>query len=319
VRQRTPSPDGRARIVFLGSGDFAVPILEALLEDPRADVVGVVSAPDRTAGRGSAVRATPVARCAGALGLVLLQPVRLRAPESVAALLELRPELGVLADYGQIVPGAVLDAIPHGMLNLHPSLLPRHRGATPIPAAILAGDWQTGVSLFLMDAGLDSGPLVSTSVEALDGTETTPDLEARLARSAAALISSKVNPWLQGELEARAQPPDGMTLTRPLRRGDGRLDPSRPASLLERQVRAYLGWPGSYLETRAGRLVVHAATVGPGRPEPAGSIGAAGDGLALVTSDGSLVLDDVQLAGGRPMTGAALVRGHPGVLGPPPD
>ena len=250
-------------------------------------------------------------------GIALLQPERLRSPDVAAAITDLEPDLGVLADYGQIVPADLLAVPRRGMLNLHPSLLPRHRGATPIPAAILAGDGQTGVSLIRMDAGLDSGPLVATSVEALDGTETTPGLEARLAASAAGLISAAVRPWLRGEIEARAQPDEGVTLTRPLRRADGRLDPARPAAELERQVRAYLGWPGSFLETPAGRIVVQAASVGPARPERPGSIVATGSGLALATADGSLQLDHVQPAGGRPMTGAALARGHPGVIGPP--
>lgn len=317
ARRRTPSPDGRARILFLGSGAFAVPILEALLADRSIEVIAAVSAPDRPAGRAGVLQAVPVVAIARSRDIAVLQPERLRLPEVVATIAQLEPDLCVLADYGRLVPADLLAVPRRGMLNLHPSLLPRHRGATPIPAAILAGDSQTGVSLFLMDAGLDSGPLVATSGEGLDGSETTPILETRLAASAADLIAGAVQPWLRGELEARAQPTEGVTLTRPLRRGDGRLDPARPANLLERQVRAYLGWPGSYLETSAGRIVVLAASVGPALPVPPGSIVAAGQGLALATADGSLELDEVQLAGGRPMSGAALVRGHPGVLGPP--
>jgi methionyl-tRNA formyltransferase len=315
ARRRTPSPDRRARVVFLGSGAFAVPILEALIDDPEIDVVGVVSAPDRPVGRGAAVQAVPVAAAAGEHHLPLLQPARLRAPEAIADVARLQPDLGVLADYGQIVPAALLDAIPHGMLNLHPSLLPRHRGATPVPAAILAGDGQTGVTLFRMDPGLDTGPVVAASTVALDGAESGPSLEARLATVAAQLLARSIGPWLRGELPARPQAAEGITLSRPLRRADGRLDPARSAAELERQVRAYLGWPGSFLETNAERIVVLQASVGPGTDDPPGTLVADGPGVALTTPDGTLVLDRVQPAGGRPMTGAELRRGRPGLAG----
>jgi methionyl-tRNA formyltransferase len=315
ARPRTPSPDKRARVVFLGSGTFAVPILEALLADREIDLVGVVSAPDRPAGRGAALQAVPVAAFAREHDLPLRQPARLRAPESITGIAGLRADLGVLADYGQIVPAGLLDGIPHGVLNLHPSLLPRHRGATPIPAAILAGDDRTGVTLFRMDAGLDSGPLIASVALPLAGSESGPGLEARLAPLAATLLARSLGPWLRGELPARPQPVEGVTLSRPLRRTDGRLDPDRPALELERQVRAYLGWPGSYLETDAGRLVVLAASLGLEVGEPAGRLVAAGPGLALATTGGLLVLDRVQPAGGRPMSGAELRRGRPGLVG----
>lgn len=308
----------RARVVFLGSGGFAVPVLAALLADPRVEVAGVVSAPDRAAGRGGDLRAVPVAAFARAHGLALLQPARLRSPDANAALLRLEPVLGVLADYGQIVPATLLEAIAHGMLNLHPSLLPRHRGATPIAAAILAGDLRTGVSLIRMDAGIDSGPLVASQEVALTGSETTPDLEARLADVAARLLARSIGPWLAGDLPARPQSEEGMSLTRPLRRADGRLDSNRPAAGLERQVRAYLGWPGSYIETDAGRIVVLAASVASVASEVAaqpGTLVADGPGLALATSAGALRLDRVQPAGGRAMTGAELLRGRPGLAG----
>jgi methionyl-tRNA formyltransferase len=319
ARRRTPSPDERARVVFLGSGTFAVPILELLAGRPEIELVAVVSAPDRRAGRGGGLRSAPVAEAARRLGLALLQPSRLRSDDAQAAISALQPSLGVLADYGQLVPAGLLELPERGMLNLHPSLLPRHRGATPIPAAILAGDDETGVSLFQMDAGLDTGPLVAVVREALDGTEDGPSLERRLAGRAAALLDDCLDPWLRGELAARPQPDAGASLSRPLRRSEGRLDPGQPAGQLERQVRAYLGWPGSFLETPIGRLVVLRATIGPNRPEPAGSIVPTALGIALVTTPGSLALEQVQPAGGRPMTGAALVRGHPGILGQGPS
>ena len=171
----------------------------------------------------------------------------------MAETLALEPELAVLADYGQLVPAPILE-LPHGALNLHPSLLPRHRGATPIPATILAGDATTGVTLMRMDAGLDTGPIVAQERRRLDGDETAAELEADLAERAAGLLTRSLDPYLAGELIPHPQPDEGATLTRPLRRDDGRMDPTRPAVDLERQVRAYQPWPGSYLVTPAGRL-----------------------------------------------------------------
>jgi methionyl-tRNA formyltransferase len=196
-------------------------------------------------------------------------------------------------------------------LNLHASLLPRHRGASPIPAAILAGDSETGVTLMRMDAGLDTGPIVAQTRVPLFGTETAPELEVSLENVAADLLADNLGPWLRGEIQAQPQPADGSSLTRTLRRADGRLDPQRPATVLERQVRAYLPWPGSFLEAPTGRIVVWAAHVVPGEPadRPGTFVSDDSDRLALATVDERLALDEVQPAGGRRMTGAAFRRG----------
>ena len=310
-----PALDERVRTVFLGSGRFAQPVLGRLAAHPAIDLVAVVTAPPRPVGRRQVETPTPVETAARDLGLDVLAPARLREPAALADILGLDPALVVLADYGQIVPAELL-GLAHGALNLHPSLLPRHRGATPIPAAILAGDHETGVSLMRMDAGLDTGPIVAVEHVSLAGDETAPALEARLAIIAAGLLARSLDPWLAGELDATPQAADGATLTRPLRRSDGLLDPDLPAERLERQVRAHLPWPGSFVELDGDRLVILATTVTaseaddePGRFVPDQL------GLALATRDGRLVLDDVQPAGGRPMSGEAYVRGRPAILG----
>ena len=235
----------------------------------------------------------------------------------LADLAALRPEIGILADYGKLLPQAILDLPPRGILNLHPSLLPRHRGATPIPAAILAGDAETGVALFRMDAGMDTGPVVARRRIPLPADADTPELEASLAAVAADLMRRSLGPWLRGELTADVQPPDGVTVTRPFRREDGRLDPARPAAVLERQVRAQRPWPGTFVEVTAARIGVLRTAVGPSRDgdEPGRLVRDEGAGLALTTSDGRLRLLEVQPAGGRPMDGASLVRGRPGLIG----
>jgi methionyl-tRNA formyltransferase len=292
-------------------------MLGRLAVHPGVDVVAVVTVPPRPVGRAHVLTATPVETQARELGLPILTPVRLRAADALDKVLGTGPELAVLADYGQIVPSAILD-LPYGALNLHPSLLPRHRGATPIPATILAGDGETGVSLIRMDHGIDTGPIVAQERAMLAGDETAPALEARLAIVAAGLLARSLEPWLAGELVATPQSDDGATMTRPLRRADARLDPDRVADHLARQVRAYLPWPGSFLELpRGGRLVVLAAETAPSEPgDPPGRlIRTRDDGLALTTADGRLVLHEVQPSGGRPMTGQAFVRGHPGHVG----
>lgn len=310
-----------ARTVFLGSGEFAVPVGEVLARHPQVELVGVVTAPDRSAGRARSFGGSPVGRWAAGAGLPTLTPARLGDPDAIAQVAALDPELIVLADYGQIVPPELLELPRYGALNLHPSLLPRHRGASPIPAAILAGDTETGVSLMHMDAGLDTGPLIAQLLLPLDSTETAPELEARLADLAANLLADQLEPWLDGELLPTEQPTDGATLTRQLRREDGRLDPGREAADLERQVRAYQPWPGSFVDTPTGRIVVWLARpVAPVGGQEQGTLVAlpaerGGPGLALATADGLLELIEVQPQGGRRMTGAELLRGRPGLAG----
>jgi methionyl-tRNA formyltransferase len=299
------------RTVFFGSGAFAAPIFDAVLAHPEVELVGVITAPDRQAGRGKLLRPTPVALKARTTWAPLLQPSRLRDEDVVQQVAALRPDLGVLADYGHVVPPAILGLPRHGILNIHPSLLPRHRGATPVPATIASGDDRAGVTIIRMDDGIDTGPIVAQDSWPLAGTETGPELEARAARAGAALLAATLAPWLEGEIEARPQGEEA-TLTRPFRRDHGRLDPGRSAAELERGVRARLGWPGSYLDTTLGRLLVHHASVAEGAPGDApGRLVVVGPGLALATADGRLRLDEVQLPGGRIVRGEELLRGHP--------
>jgi methionyl-tRNA formyltransferase len=310
----SPGAARPARVVFIGSGPFAVPSLQRLAASPNVRIVGIVTAPPRPAGRGRRMTRSPVQQAAEPLRLrPVLTPAHLRAPAELRAVLALAPEMVVLADYGQLVPGPLLD-LQYGALNLHPSILPRHRGASPIPATILAGDDETGVTLMRMDARLDSGPIVAVERVPLAGDESTPELEARLATVAADLLARSVGPWLRGELKARPQAAAGATTTRPLRRDDGRLDPATPAAELERQVRAYQPWPGSWLETPVGRIVVWEAEATDGDGAP-GALVADDGGFALVTARGRLRLLEVQPAGKNRMTGAAFRRGRPSIAG----
>jgi methionyl-tRNA formyltransferase len=302
---------GPVRTVFLGSGAFGVDSLRLLADYQSVDLVGIVTAPARPAGRGQRSTPTPIETVARDLGVHrILTPARLRDPESVRAILGWKPTLTVLADYGQIVPEPLLD-LPYGALNLHPSLLPRHRGATPIPATILAGDRDTGVSLIRMDRGLDTGPIIATSYRPLKGTETTPELERALAADAADLLDGALRKWLLGEMALHSQAEDEATMTHPLRREDGRLDARRTAVDLERQVRALQPWPGSFLDTPLGRIVVWQAEPADAGP-PVGTFDAEGFG----TGDGGrLRLLEVQAASGKRMSWSDYVRGHPAIVG----
>jgi len=302
---------GPVRTVFFGSGAFAIPILVALLAAPEIDVVAVVSAPDRPVGRRREPTPTPLAARAALIGLPLLRPSRFRDEAAIAEVAAVHPSLGILADYGRIVPQAVLDVPRHGILNVHPSLLPRHRGATPIPAAILAGDVSTGVTIIRMDAGLDTGPIVASETWPLDGTETAPELETRASVAGAELLVRILPRWLDGSIVPRPQAGEAATVTRPLRREDGRLDPSEPASELARRVRALQPWPGSYVETASGRLTVWRALAVPSEGEDVpGQLVRHGIRPALTTVAGRLLLEEVQPSGGRRMTGDAFLRGR---------
>jgi methionyl-tRNA formyltransferase len=301
----------RVRTVFIGSGAFGEPSLRRLAEHPDIELVGVVTAPARPVGRRQVLTPTPIETTARELGLdPVLTPERLRAPESIVGMLAYEPSLAVLVDYGQIVPPAIL-GLPHGALNVHPSLLPRHRGATPIPAAILAGDIETGVSVIRMDEGIDTGPILAQVAVSLDGTETTPELERGLAVDGAELLIRTLGPWLRGEAAAEPQDDARATLTRPLRREDGRLRASKPAADLERQVRAFRGWPGSFVETPAGRLIVHEATVDADAPGPFSTI----DEVGLNTIEGRLAFRTVQPAGGRVMPWSDYLHGGAKLVG----
>jgi methionyl-tRNA formyltransferase len=301
----------RVRTVFLGSGGFGAPSLARLARHADIDVVGVVTAPPRPAGRAKRLTPTPIDDAARSLGIdPILTPERLRDVASIDAILALEPSLAVLADYGQIVPPVLLD-LEHGALNLHPSLLPRHRGATPIPAAIIAGDRETGVTLIYMDVGLDTGPIIAQRAFTLDGSETAPSLEADLRELAGLVLVEALRPWLWGAITSHPQPEEGATMTRPLRREDGRLDPTRPAATLERQIRAYRPWPGSFIDTAVGRIVVWEAGVRSSAGGPPGTF----DWYGLSTVEGDLQLHAVQPAGGTRMSWVDFLRGRPGIVG----
>jgi methionyl-tRNA formyltransferase len=306
-----------ARVVFMGTPTFAVPTLEALIDAHQ--VVGVVTQPDRPAGRGRRMKPSPIKRVALERGLPLFQPCSLRTSEALGRLAAWEPQVIVVAAFGQILRPDVLQLPSNGCLNVHASLLPRWRGAAPVPAAILAGDQVTGVTIMQMDEGLDTGPILSQREEPIRPDDTWGTLEKRLARVGAELLIETLPAYLVGDLESRPQPEEGVTYAPQLCKGDGRLDWSLSAVHVDRQVRAFTPWPGAFTMWRGRRLkVLQSAPLPDWRGDaPPGTVIALADGggVAVATGEGALCLEEVQLAGKRRMDISAFLCGQQECVG----
>ncbi|MGE5334176.1 MAG: methionyl-tRNA formyltransferase [Nitrososphaerota archaeon] len=300
----------------MGTPDFAVPSLRALAEQASAGLVvaGVVTRPDKPVGRKQRIVFSPVKQFALEHDIPVYQPGPLRRPEALALLRDLAPDLIVVAAFGQLLPPEVLSLPLHGCLNVHASLLPRWRGASPINAAILAGDAETGVTIMLMDAGLDTGPMIARRATPIGSNETAGELSDRLASLGAELLVETVPRWLAGALMLEPQDDSQATMTRLLRKGDGRLDWRQPADELARQVRAYTPWPGAFTIWDSRVLKIQRAAALPSNDDrpPGACFIATGDGsLAVACGQGALALEVIQLEGKRALPAADVLRGHP--------
>lgn len=299
----------------MGTPNFAVPTLKAL--DDAHRIVGVVTQPDRPAGRGRDLRQSAVKRVAVQRSLPVYQPRSLSGPEAVARLAEWRPELIVVAAFGQILAEDVLDLPPLGCINVHASLLPRWRGAAPVAAAILAGDEVTGVTIMKMDAGLDTGPILSQREEPIRSDDTRATLTERLAFVGAELLAETVPAYVGGELVPQPQDGEEATFAGQLAKDEGELDWSQPAIVLERKIRAFSPWPGTYTVWRGKRLKIVAASPLPdwGGEERPGTVIAVDDGAAVTTGEGALRLEEVQPAGRRAMGIGPFLQGRQDFIG----
>ncbi len=306
------------RVVFMGTPEFAVPSLAALLREGY-QVAGVLTRQDQPAGRGQKLEESPVKQLARTHGLAIQQPVTLRDPAARAALAALAPDVIVVAAYGLILPQAVLDLPRFGCVNVHGSVLPRHRGAAPIAAAILAGDPEAGVSIMLMDAGVDTGPVLSAASLPIAADDTTAALTAKLAILGADLLTATLPRWLAGEIIPTPQPATGATFAPRIEKRAGEIVWSEPASLIERRVRAYQPWPSAYTSWNGQRLKVLRARVDEVldiRYCEAGVVISEGENTAgVVTGRGILWLEEVQLAGRRPLPIDVFLRGAAGFVG----
>jgi methionyl-tRNA formyltransferase len=298
---------GLGRIAFLGTGSFGVPLLARVARD--ASELLVLSQPDRPAGRRLQLRATPVAAFARENGIPVLTPHRLRSDEGRDGLRSYAPDGLILVAYGQLVPSDILALAPRPPLNVHPSLLPRHRGAAPVAGTILAGDAEGGVTLMVMTPELDAGPVVRRWSLPLAGRETTPELEATLADMAAEVVPPELERWAAGAVESTPQDDAAATHVHPFTRADGWINWSRSASEIDRQVRALQPWPGAWTTVDGRRVHVRRARPVSGVDGvPIGSL-LPGDVPCVACGIGALALEIVQPEGRATMTAEAWRRG----------
>lgn len=297
------------RLAFLGTGIFAVPLLARL--PSLTDDLLVISQPDRPAGRGLQTRPSPVAAWARDQGLRVETPRRIRSDEGRAVLAGFQPHGLLLVAYGQLVPDDLLAVAARPPLNVHPSLLPRHRGAAPVASTILAGDPVGGVTLMEMTPELDAGPIVAQWPVLLSGRDTTPELEARLAALAAEQVPAELARWAAGETATQPQDEGAATTIRPFRRADGWIDWRMPAVVVDRRVRALQPWPGAWTTLDGRRVHVRAAH--PVAGVDGAIIGAflPGDQPVVACGQGALALDLVQPEGRPVMAADAWRRGLP--------
>lgn len=299
-----------ASVVFMGTPQYAIPSLEALFAHHQ--VVLVVTQPDRKRGRGRKVILSPAKAFALAHNVPVWQPQTLRGAEAVERLRATGADVYVTAAIGLLLPASVLALPPHGCVNVHASLLPRWRGAAPVSTAILHGDAETGVTLMRTDEGLDTGPILAQVRCPLRPDDTTANLTPRLAQLGADLLVDTLPRLLSGQIAPRPQPEGGVTIAPRLTKADGRIDWRQPAVHIERMVRAYSPWPGAYTNHRGQQLKILRARPFPdwqGTEAPGKVVSLAGQRLAVVAGEGAILLDEIQLAGKRPMSPDAFCRG----------
>ncbi len=302
----------------MGSPEFAVPPLEHLVLN-QYHIAAVYTQPDKPAGRGRSLVPTPVKRAAMTWKLPVVQPTSLKKPEVVAQLADFHPDIIVVAAFGQILPQSVLDLPRYGCINIHPSLLPRFRGASPVASAILAGDEFTGVSLMLLDKGLDTGPVLARAQISISAHDTTGSLTAKLSLLAARLLLEVLPCWIRGELTPQPQNEAEAVYSAPISKEDGEIDWHLSAIDIWRRVRAFQPWPGCYTRWRGRQLKIMEAV-----PLPGGGTLEAGQVVAMEgakadfgvgAGEGVLGISRVQLGGKRAMLAAEFLRGQRGFIG----
>jgi methionyl-tRNA formyltransferase len=295
----------------MGSPQFAVPSLQALLET--FPIVGVVTQPDRPAGRGQTLKQSPIKLLVNQAGIPVIQPVKLRQPEAMTILREWQPDLIVVAAFGQILRQEVLDLPPHGCINVHASLLPRWRGAAPIQSAILNDDQETGITIMRMDAGIDTGAIISQVSLPIKPDDTAGSLSDKLAILGAQALMATLPRYLSGEVTPTQQDERAASFAPMLKKEDGRLDFTRTGRQLVNQIRAMNPWPGTYF-TKSGNIlkVLRASFLSTQAVAGGAGTGTAvtnGGKPAFVVADGLLVLEEVQPAGKRVMSGKEFLAG----------
>ena len=296
------------RVLFIGTGEIGVPVLRWLIESPEHELAGVVTQPDKPVGREQRIEAPPIKVAVADSAVPILQPKRIKSEETVAEIRALAPDVIVVMAYGQILPRVVLEIPRIACLNLHASLLPRHRGAAPIQAAIVAGDRATGVAVMYMDEGLDTGDVMLETRIEIAPDETGGSLHDRLAEIAPRALKEALAKLRAGTAPRIPQDSSGATYAPKLEREHGRIDWSEPAALIERKIRAFNPWPGAFtiLRDEAGterKLKVYRASM-------VDSCSADPANLVIPVRDGAVKLEEVQLEGKRRMSAAEFLRGY---------
>ena len=301
-----------AKMIFMGTPDFAVPTLKALIAHHH--VLAVVTQPDRPAGRRQQLRQSPVKRVATAAGLPISQPGSLRQSEAIDALKQWDADFFVVAAFGQILPQAVLDLPEYAAVNVHASLLPRWRGAAPMQAAIRAGDAETGATIMLMDAGLDTGPVLAKRSIPIEADETGQSLHDKLAHLGADLLIDTLPKYLSGDITPQAQDESQASYAPQIRKEEGRIDWSQSAAEIERLARAFRPWPGTFTYWRDRQLKIHAGRHGDGLARP-GQVIERGGRIAIGTGDGLYYPTELQLAGKKRMSIDSFAHGYRDFVG----
>jgi methionyl-tRNA formyltransferase len=296
------------RVLFIGTGEIGVPVLRWLIESPEHELIGVVTQPDKPVGREQRIEAPPVKVALADNAVPILQPKRIKSEETVAEIRALAPDVIVVMAYGQILPRAVLEIPRIACLNLHASLLPRHRGAAPIQAAIVTGDRETGITAMYMDEGLDTGDVMLETRLEIAPDETGGSLHDRLAEIAPGALQDALEKLEAGTAPRIPQDSSGATYAPKLEREHGRIDWSEPAAMIERKIRAFNPWPGAFaiLRGEAGterKLKVYRASV-------VDSCSADPANLVIPVRDGAVKLEEVQLEGKRRMSATEFLRGY---------
>ena len=304
------------RVIFMGTPAFAVPALDALL-DANCDIIGVYTQPDRRSGRGRRLTAPPVKQAAVERDLPVFQTSSLRRDEDARLhIATLAPDLIIVVAYGLFLPADTLAVPTLGALNIHPSLLPRHRGPSPVATAILKGDSSTGVTVMQLDEGMDSGPIIAQRRTPIGAEETAEDLTIRLFDMGAELLADTIHPWRNGEIAPVPQNEADATITRLLKREDGTIDWSHSAEQIARQIRAYHPWPGSFSHWRNRQLKVHeASALDRIESELPGAVTELPQGIAVATGEGALLLRRVQMEGRQAADISDFVRGYRDFVG----
>ncbi|MEE4272036.1 MAG: methionyl-tRNA formyltransferase [Thermoanaerobaculales bacterium] len=302
------------KIAYFGTPDFAVPTLEALVES-RHEVVLVVSKPDKPVGRKKVMTSPPVIETARRLGLAVAQPKGLKNGKFDQPLVDSGAEIAVVVAYGKLIPAEVLELPARGFVNLHPSMLPRHRGPSPIQWALVCGDRSTGVTTMRLDEGMDTGPLLLQERLPIEPEDTAETLSSRMAELGARLVVRTVDALEDGTVEARPQPEDGVNVTPMLRRNFAKVDWTMPARQLVNRLRGFTPWPGLYTTFRGGRLKIFGLEeIKPppaGREEPGTVVDAGPSGIAIRCGRGSAALiTEVQREGRRRMPVDAFLIGE---------